>query len=182
MNIRPSLLAVLLASSAALAAPTAHAEGWTLLPVMNDPAFTLALTVGSVRPSEGDSDTVTALGIEATFNCILLQSPDKRIRTHLSIQRIDEDDAEVTTFELSPRYTVPLGNGLSVGVGPSLALVNADVGSEDENLFGYGVAAGLNYRHGALYAGADVRYQNTTESEDIEFENWALTLKVGVNF
>lgn len=181
---RPLLLAA--AASSILLALPAHAEGWRFAPLLSDSDFklepTLAVTAGRVAPTASGADSGSAFGIELNFNCGLIQSPDNRIRTHLTLSRFDEDDAEVTSFELSPRYTLPLDDRLSVGVGPSLALLKAEAGDRDENLFGYGVAAGLNYRAGAFYAGADVRYQATTEKDHLEFDNWALTAKLGVNF
>ncbi|MCB1896233.1 MAG: hypothetical protein H6945_20360 [Zoogloeaceae bacterium] len=185
MNFRNLLTAAagaLLLSTAV----SAQAEGWRFAPVFTDTDFrlepTLALTLGAVRPNDGDDDSLGAFGLEANFNCGLLQSPDNRIRSHLAISRIDDDGVEVTTLELSPRYTVPVSAAVSIGVGPSLALLQVDGGKRDEDLFGYGVAAGLNYRAGSLYAGADLRYQETTEDHHVDFANWALTAKIGVNF
>ena len=185
MIIRKFLTGAFCALSLSTSVP-AQAEGWRFAPLFTDADFrlapALALTIGSVRPQHGDDDSLTAFGLEANFNCGLLQSPDNRIRSHLSLSRIDDDGLEVTTLALSPRYTAPLTTGLSIGVGPSLALLQVDSGRRDENLFGYGVAAGLDYRAGSLYAGADLRYQETTEERDLAFANWAVTAKIGVNF
>ncbi len=181
---RSPVLAALAAT--ALLATSAQAEGWRVAPLLTDPDFrlepSLAVTAGHVEPTASGTDSGSAFGLELNFNCGLIQSPDNRIRTHLSMSRFDEDDAEVTSVTLSPRYTLPLDGGLSIGAGPSLALVRAEAGDHDENLFGYGVAAGLNYRAGALYAGADLHYQATTERSGVEFDNWTLTAKLGVNF
>lgn len=184
MSIRRILF---LASATVLALPAvAQADGWRFAPLLSDPAFklepTLALTAGHLNPTRSGADSANAFGIEANFNCGLIQSPDNRIRTHLGISRADEDGDQVTVFELSPRYTVPLGGGLSVGAGPSLSLIRAESDDRRENLFGYGAAGGVNYRQGAFYAGADLRYQASTEKDDLDFDHWAVTAKVGVNF
>ena len=181
-NFLTTAAGALLLSTAA----SAQAQGWRFAPVFTDADFkldpTLALTVGAVRPDGGDDDSLSAFGLEANFNCGLLQSPDNRIRSHLALSRIDDDGVEVTTLELSPRYTVPVSASVSIGVGPSLALLQVDNGRRDEDLFGYGVTAGLDYRAGSLYAGADLRYQETTEEHRLDFANWAVTAKIGVNF
>ena len=60
--------------------------------------------------------------------------------------------------------------------------VNADTGAGDKNLFGYGAAAGFNFRKGHYYSGLDVRYLNTEERNRVGFENWVMQAKVGINF
>ena len=129
MTATTRYLVLAAATAASLFALPAQAEGWRFAPLLTDPDFqlepSLALTAAHVEPTNDGADSVNAFGIELNFNCGLIQSPDNRIRTHLSMSRIDEDDAEVTTFALSPRYTLPMGGGLSIGAGPSLALVKA---------------------------------------------------------
>lgn len=163
----------------------ASADGWKFAPLLNDKSFklepSLAVTANSVDPKGADRDT--AYGIDFNFNCGLLQDPQNRMRTHLNIGRYNENGVTVNTFELSPRYTVPLGQGLSAGVGPSLAAYNVDAkGGYDETLVGVGVAAGINYRSGALFLGADVRYHDTEKKKGADFDTWTIGLKAGVNF
>lgn len=81
----------------------------------------------SASPEEVCSDT--AYGVEMNFNCGLIQSPDNRIRTHLSISRVDGNSYDATIIELSPRYTVPLSHGFSIGAGPSLGARSPRVGT-----------------------------------------------------
>ena len=181
--MKKTLLAVAL-SSLSIAA---SAENWKLAPAFTDGAFkfapTIAATVSTVKPQGGSSET--AYGVELNFNCGLIQSPDNRIRTHLSFSRADGDKYDATVVELSPRYTVPLGEGFSVGVGPSLGAARVDsatVGVPTETVFAYGVVAGLNYRKGALYAGLDFGMRRTSEQSSVDFDSRAATLKVGFNF
>jgi hypothetical protein len=168
----------------ALIAPAQAAGGWTFLPGLNDPGFkfapTLALTANSNKPDRGSS--ATGYGIDLNFNCALIQSPDQRIRTHLNISHTSKDGQTVNAFELSPRYTIPLGAGLSVGVGPSLALFRADAGSGNKNLFGAGVATGMNYNVGAFYTGFDLRYHSTKAKDGVDYDPTSIGVKVGVNF
>lgn len=179
------LTSALVVAGLALAASASHAEGLTFLPGLNagfkfEP--TLAVSVGGMNAAAARDDSLTVYGIDFNMNCGLIQTPANRIRTHIQINHVDESGVKSTSFELSPRYTLPIGGGFSVGAGPALALVKVDNSNTDKNLFGYGAVAGLNYRAGMLYAGADVRYLNTTERNNVQFENWAVLAKVGINF
>ena len=167
---------------------TAAAEGWRFLPALEkgmkfEP--TLAFTVSRVDPDGWSSET--AYGLDFNFNCGLIQDPKNRIRTHLNLTHFNENGLSMTGYELSPRYTVPLGNNLSVGVGPSLALFSLESGAYDEMHFGVGLAAGVNYRAGSFYAGADLRFHDTGSKSagpgrDVDFDNVTLGAKVGINF
>lgn len=166
---------------------SAMAEGWRFAPMFTDPAFklepTIAATIGATKPQSDSSATV--YGLEMNVNCGLIQSPDNRIRTHISLSRANEGNYDATIFELSPRYTVPLGGGFSVGVGPSLGAVRVDpaaAGVSTETLFAYGVAAGVNYRSGAFYAGLDIGARRTNDKNGIDYDGRLATLKVGFNF
>lgn len=176
------LLAALVSSLSA----AAMADGLKFAPVA-DPGFkfepTIALTVGTVKPNGESSET--AYGVELNFNCGLLQTPDNRIRTHLSLSRINDNHYDATIIELSPRYTLSLASGFSVGVGPSLGAVRVDpdvAGVNRETYFAYGVVGGVNYRMGALYAGLDLGVRRTNEKSDSDFDSRYAALKVGINF
>lgn len=179
------LVSALAFAGFAVAATASHADGLRFLPVLDsghkfEP--TLAVTAGVMNAPTARDDAMFVYGLDLNFNCGLIQTPDNRIRTHLQLNRVNESGVKATSIELSPRYTVPLGGGFSFGVGPALALVMADNGNTDKNLFGYGVAAGANYRKGVYYSGLDLRYLNTNERSNVGFENWALMAKVGINF
>lgn len=176
---------IILAATLTALSCAASADGWKFAPLFTDKSFklepTLAVTANHVNPDGSGSDT--AFGLDFNFNCGLLQDPQNRMRTHINIGRSSEGGVKATAFELSPRYTVPLGQGYSVGVGPSLAAykVNGRAGY-DETLLAVGVAAGLNYRAGAYYAGVDLRYHDTERKSRADFDNVTVGLKVGINF
>jgi hypothetical protein len=179
------LATTLLVASLALGATASHADGLKFFPGMEsgfkfEPS--LAITAGVMSAAATNNDSMFVYGLDFNMNCGLIQTPDNRIRTHIQINHVDESGMKSTSFELSPRYTVPLGSGFSVGAGPVLALVMADNGLTDKNLFGYGGVVGANYRKGMYYSGLDLRYLNTTESNNLSFENWTLMAKVGINF
>lgn len=175
-----------LVATAVLASSSAAAEGWRFLPILSDKNMklepTLALTVNRVDPDQAGINNATAYGIDFNFNCGLIQDPQNRMRTHLNISRSDKDGLEVMGYELSPRYTVPLGNGLSVGAGPTLALFQLDQPGFSESYFGVGIAAGVNYRMGDFYAGADLRLHDTRTKRQVDYDNLTLGAKVGINF
>jgi hypothetical protein len=127
----------LLSSCAALAAAAvtlpALAQGWQILPIVNDPGYkaevSLAVTGNLVQPDQGGS--LNAWGLDLNMNCGLIQSPDKRIRTHVNFTRSNKNGVQGTGFELSPRYTAPVLNapGLSLGFGPSIGVFRAEADS-----------------------------------------------------
>jgi hypothetical protein len=182
--IRTRLLAPAALAVFTLCAPAAHAEGWQFLPLLNDPSFklepTVALTGARVDPKQGA--TSNAWGLDLNFNCGLLQSPDKRMRTHINLTSSDEQGVKTTGFELSPRYTVPMAGGFSVGVGPSLALFKVEAAGLSRTLSGLGAALGVNFRAGAYYAGADLRVHATGAKDGVDYDPTTLGFKVGVNF
>ena len=180
-----NLVASVLAAGGLLVAVSSHAGEARFLPVLES-GFTLgpslAVSLGAMDVQDSDEDAVLAYGIDLSFNCLLFQTPENRMRTHLQVNHTDESDLTSTSFELSPRYNLPLGTEVSLGVGPVLALVVADTGDGNQSLFGYGVVVGPEYRAGRFFAGLDLRYLNTTKDSGVEFENWAALAKFGVNF
>ena len=179
------LASTLLVAGLAFGATASHADGLKFFPGMQsgfkfEPS--VAVSAGVMSASATNNDSMFVYGLDINMNCGLIQTPDNRIRTHIQINHTDESGMKATSFELSPRYTLPLGSGFSVGAGPVLALVMADNGRADKNLFGYGAVVGANYRKGMYYSGLDLRYLNTSESDRVSFENWALLAKVGINF
>lgn len=186
MHKTPALLATSLALTlAALTAPAVHAaDGWQWLPIVNDPSWkpdaSLALTGSRVGPDTGPN--ANGWGLDLNFQCGLLQTPGKRIRSHLNFTHTNKNGTSVNAFELSPRYTVPLGDGLSAGVGPSLGAFQVSTPSTDRTLFGVGAAAGVNYRAGMLYTGFDIRYHATTARSGVDHDPLTFGAKIGINF
>ncbi len=168
-----------------LAGTASHADGLRFLPGL-DAGFkaepSLAITGGVMNAKASSDDTNFVYGLDFNMNCGLIQTPDNRIRTHVQINHTNESSVKATSFELSPRYTLPLGGGFSVGAGPMIGMVKADNGVADKNLFAYGAVVGANFRKGVYYSGLDLRYMNTSERSNVSFENWALIAKVGINF
>jgi hypothetical protein len=179
------LASTLLIASLTLGTSVSQADGLRFFPGLEqgfkaEPS--LAVTAGVMGAPATNDNSMFVYGLDFNMNCGLIQTSDNRIRTHLQINHVDESGMKSTSFELSPRYTVPLGSGFSVGAGPVLGVVLADNGRSDKSLFGYGAVVGANYRKGMYYSGLDLRYLNTSESDSVSFENWTLMAKVGINF
>ncbi len=175
---------VLATTLATLSFAANAADGWRFAPILNDKnlklAPSVALTANRVDPRTGSGEN--AWGLDFNFNCGLIQDPHNRIRTHLNYSRVDDDGLKVHAFELSPRLMVPIAGGLSIGAGPSLAAYGVKSGGYDHTLYGIGAAAGISYRLGNLFVGADARYHVTQTKGGRDFDNWTAGIKVGVNF
>jgi hypothetical protein len=180
LTMKKTAIALALLSAATLAS----AQSWRLFPLFTDSNHklepTLAITGGQVNP-DGGNDT-TNVGLELSFNCGLIQSPDNRIRSYLQINRADDDGVKATQFELSPRYMLPVGGSVRIGAGPSLTAVRVAAPGVSKTLYGAGLAAGLDWRLGAFYAGVDVRWHDTSEKSGVEYDSTAVGVKVGFNF
>ena len=178
--MKKTAIALALLSTATLAS----AQSWRLFPLFTDPNHklepTLAITAGQIKP-DGGTDA-SNLGLDLSFNCGLIQSPDNRIRSYLQINRADKDGVKATQFELSPRYMVPVSDSLRIGAGPSLTAVSVKRPGQSETLYGAGLAAGLDWRMGAVYAGVDVRWHDTSKKNDAQFDSTAFGVKLGYNF
>jgi hypothetical protein len=179
------LVTVLAVACLSLTATSSRAEGLKFLAGLQpDYTFapTLAVSAGVMNVRDGRGDADFLFGLDVNFNCLLLQTPENRLRTHLQVNHSDHKDVTSTSFELAPRYTLPVGGGFAANLGPVVALVLADNGRADRSLFGYGAVAGVEYRTGIFYSGVDLRYLNTVDRDSVDFENWALLAKAGVNF
>ncbi|HKJ75836.1 MAG TPA: porin family protein [Gammaproteobacteria bacterium] len=189
--MRRAIPTTVLSLTLAAASGATWAQGWKPL-AGADPDYrsepTVALVGGTQDPDFRDADSDGIYGIELSFNCPLLQPPTHRIRQQLSLTEYDEDGLELTSLELNPHYVVPVAQGLEIGFGPGLALIDAEAGRDDETLWGLQAGASLHYRVGELFAGAEYRYQITSEGDfgnarrgDEDVDNSRFLLKLGIN-
>ena len=182
-NARILLTAVTLAAATA----PAFAGDWKFLPILDKdyrPNFVASVTGGMLDPKHGSSDT--ALGLELAMNCGLFQTPTGVVRTKLSWNRYDKDGVTLNTVELNPRWTIPVAQNLTFGVGPGIGYVKADAGGRTTDLFAWQAGADLDYRIGQVNLGLGARWQDTV-NKDIApgmqgAENWLVQAKVGFAF
>ena len=180
-----NLVPALIFATLSLTGTSGRAEGLKFIPVLDSGfkfAPTLAVSAGAMNVRDGRDDIDFVYGLDFNFNCLLFQTPENRMRTHVQINHADNADVKSTSFELAPRYTLPIGSGFAFDLGPVFALVLADNGLADKDLFGYGAVGGLEFRKGVYYSGIDLRYLATNKRDNIQFENWVLLAKAGVNF
>jgi len=188
--------AVMFAISGALFSGTARAEdekGWTLLPYKNDDFevnFTVALATGIMDPHvSGDVDSGAANGLVLSLNCPWFQPPKGAIRQVFNYNVYDKDDLEIKTFEMNPRYFIPMSPSVQLGIGPGVGYVTiAPKDSAEAHVLSFQVGADLDYRNKNLFAGIGVRYMITQEAKfgggmvDNDVDNLAIQLRVGYNF
>ncbi len=184
MKIARILITAALATTAA--APALAGE-WKFLPILDkgySPAFVASVTGGLMDPKHVDSGT--AWGLELAMNCGLLQTPTGVVRTKLSYNRFDNDGLKLQTVELNPRWTTPIAQNLTLGVGPGIGWVKSDAGGRTTDMFAWQVGADLDYRMNNLNLGLGARWQDTTDKNigggHHGADNWLVQAKVGIAF
>ncbi len=130
-------------------------------------------------------------GLQAAFNCPVFTIPGKNvILQQLSVNFYDNNDLELTTFEINPHYFWQLSDELRFGVGPGLGYISTDVkNGRDPDLWAGQAGFAVEYRKGNLYANFGSRYQWTesarfyrTNDKKEDMDNLLTTFKIGYNF
>jgi hypothetical protein len=169
------------------ASTVAFADGWNFLPVM-DSGFKPNVTVSAVGGAMNGSATGAGAytGIEAAFNCLAMQPPSGVIRTKASYGQFNQNGLKLTTFEINPRWTTEIAKDVTVGVGPGVGFVQADTGTQTNNMAALQVGADLDYRIGAMNLGLGARWQGTSNNDlgngTSGANNTLIQAKVGMNF
>ena len=190
------LFAVVFAISGALFSGTALAEekkGWTVLPYQNDdfdPHFTVALATGIMVPYvSGDFDAGAINGLVLSLNCPWFQPPTGTIRQVFNYNIYDKDNLEIKSFEMNPRYFIPISPSFQAGIGPGLGYVTiAPEDGAEAQVLSIQVGADLDYRNKNLFVGLSARYMMTQEAKfggstiERDVDNMAVQLRVGYNF
>lgn len=186
-----SLLVLLSCTSTNLFAETS--DEWKLLPVFNDsqwkPDFALSATAGYMDIDGSVGSGGETYGMQLAFNCPVFTPPGEGVvLQQFDVNHYDNGNLELTTFEINPRYFVPVAEGLKIGVGPGIGYMWTDYnGGKDPNMWTAQLGVDVEYRKGSLYAGFGTRYQ-WTENETIGpnqnegVDNLLTSIKVGINF
>lgn len=173
----------------AVTTSVAQADTFVAMPVAKDgwaPNFTLAATAGYMDFADDAIDSDTALGLQLSFDCMLLGTTTGKMRQQFNVNRFDEQGVEITTFELNPHWYTG-SSGLTFGFGPGIGYVQVDAGGDTTGLWALQLGAAAEYRAGMFFAGLSTRYQ-FTESKDFgggteeDVNNLLTQAKVGVNF
>lgn len=182
-----SIINTLLGLSLATASAATLAEDWKFLPVRDaayKPDATLSIAAGQLNGTPAGSGNYT--GAEVAFNCLMLQPPSGVIRSKISYGQFDHNGLKLNTFEINPRWTTSIAENLTVGVGPGVGYVKAEVAGKSTSMAALQIGADLDYRIGSLNLGLGARWQDT-RNKDIAAgvqgaNNTLVQAKIGMNF
>ena len=192
MNKVEKIFAIGLAASIIGMSSTAAAEV-VVLPLIKDGYQfepTASLMLGTVQPSDSDSDSQTIIGAELSFRCLLLQVGDNQLRQQLSFTQWEDNDFTARNLELNAHYQIDVAKATKVGFGPGVGLILTDAPVGDNpTFFSAQLGASVHYSGlGPVFLGAEWRYQLTTEesfssgSSEDDMNNWRAAVKVGYSF
>jgi hypothetical protein len=181
------LVTTLLGLGLATASATVLAGEWKIMPVLDaayKPEITVALAGGVMNGTPAGSGNYS--GAELAFNCLALHPPTGIIRSKVSYGQFDHNGLKLKTFEVNPRWTTRVAPDVTVGFGPGIGFVQADVAGKTTSMTAMQLGADLNYRIGQLNLGLDARWQNTA-NKDIApgirgANNTLIMAKVGISF
>ena len=167
-------------------------KGWTVLPYQNsdfDPHFTVGLATGIMKPDEDGASSGAINGLVLSLNCPWFQPPTGTIRQVFNYNIYEEDNVAINTFEMNPRYFIPISPSLQAGFGPGVGYVTIEpeVGAIAHAL-SFQVGADLDYRNKNLFAGLSARYMMTQDAKfggstiESDVNNLAVQMRVGYNF
>jgi hypothetical protein len=185
--MKHTILSTLIGLTLASASAAALAGEWKFLPVMDadyKANVTASLVGGSMSSTPVGSGTYS--GIEVALNCMALQPPSGIIRSKISYGQFDKNGLKLTTFEVNPRWTTPIAKDLTIGFGPGIGLVTADVAGQTTNMMAMQLGADMDYSIGKLNFGLGVRWQNTANKNITPTikgaNNRLVQAKLGFNF
>lgn len=148
---------------------------------------TMTLNAGQLVPDSDVGEKEYALGIEFSFDCVLIQPKKNKLRQQLSYLRYKDGDSTLQTIQLNPHYLIELLPNFWIGGGPGLAYVRADVNNKKSNMLAGQLGASLHYKYKRIFLGAETRYQLTQNDDvgkgkDNGASSWQTLLKLGYNF
>ncbi len=147
---------------------------------------TFSVMIGRLSPDIDGASSDSLAGLELSGNCPLMQPPTNKIRQQVSLISFDNDNLEITSFELNPHYVIEASPHFGYGFGPGIGYLQAETPTDKESMFSLQVGASLHYTPmDFMYLGMEARYQ-FTERESFAGQNgvnnFRFALKAGVNF
>ncbi|QEP44601.1 hypothetical protein D5085_16545 [Ectothiorhodospiraceae bacterium BW-2] len=186
MSNTPSTSLLLLSALTLGATTSATASGWTFAPFLDEgwqAEPTLAITAG---PISFEDESESSYGIQLSLNCPWFAPPELRLRQQINYRVSDlGNSSDYSSLEINPRFFFDFAmEGLTWGIGPGFGYAWLDDGQNREGGWSLQAGAEVEYRSGALFAGAGVRYQATEDLENSNdnINNTTAQLKLGVNF
>ena len=165
-------------------------KGWQFLAGKHEDFVfepTLSLMLGLADSEDVEGGAVFSWGLEASFNCPLLQPSTNKIRQQVSYFEYSDADSTIQSFEINPHYVVDVMDDLWIGAGPGFGYVRAEVDGNTANMAALQLGASIHYNIDKIFIGGEARYQFTTEDDigdkkNSGADNWRTALKVGFNF
>ncbi len=185
--MRRSIINTLLGISLVTTSAATFADDWKFLPVRDanyKSDVTLSIAVGQFNSTPVGSGNYT--GAEVAFNCLILQPPSGMIRSKISYGQFDHNGLKLNTFEINPRWTTSIAQDLTIGIGPGVGYVKAEVAGKSTSMAALQIGADLDYHIGAVNLGLGARWQDT-RNKDVAAgiqgaNNTLVQAKVGFNF
>ncbi|WP_018948887.1 outer membrane beta-barrel protein [Thioalkalivibrio sp. ALMg11] len=147
----------------------------------------VALLGGVVSPDVSDASSDTAYGVEIGANCQLFQPATGVLRHHFSVSRYSDDPLKMTSAEINSHWMFEPNERLSLGFGPGIGYVRAELDDETNGLWAAQVGGSLKYQlDPQWFLGLEARYQFTEndrfDGRRADADNMRVMGKVGMQF
>lgn len=189
MKFAVSLAAIVVAATSLNSFAEENKKGWEFLPGTHDGFIfnpTLSVMGGLADIEDVQGDVAFSWGLEASFNCPLIQPPTNKVRQQLSYFNYSDGKTTVQTAEINPHYVVEVKKHLWLGAGPGVGYVNAESANKTSNMLAVQLGASFHYNINKIFIGGEARVQFTQPDDvgngkDNGAENWRTLLKIGYN-
>ncbi|WP_018146314.1 MULTISPECIES: outer membrane beta-barrel protein [unclassified Thioalkalivibrio] len=147
----------------------------------------VALLGGVVSPDLSDASSDAAYGVEIGANCQLFQPATGVLRHHFSVSRYSDDPLKMTSAEINSHWMFEPNERLSLGFGPGIGYVRAELDDETNGLWAAQVGGSLKYQlDRQWFLGLEARYQFTEndrfDGRRADADNMRVMGKVGMQF
>ncbi|WP_018937999.1 MULTISPECIES: hypothetical protein [unclassified Thioalkalivibrio] len=147
----------------------------------------VALLGGVVAPDLSDASSDAAYGVEIGANCQLFQPATGVLRHHFSVSRYSDDPLKMTSAEINSHWMFEPNERLSLGFGPGIGYVRAELDDETNGLWAAQVGGSLKYQlDRQWFLGLEARYQFTEndrfDGRRADADNMRVMGKVGMQF
>jgi len=188
MNKKLNILTVALFLSFFASASFAG-KGWRILAGMEEDFVhesTVSAMIGGLGPDSKIGDTGLAYGAELSFNCVIIQPPENRIRQQVSVLQYKDGDSKIQSAQINTHYVVEVDPKLWIGGGPGIGFVKADVNNRTANMISVQLGSSVHYSIDKFFIGGEARYQMTQGDEvgghsDLGASSWQALFKLGYN-
>jgi len=143
----------------------------------------LALLGGVMKGEGDDAEWDPVYGAEYSFECLFSED----VRSQIQFTYYDQNDLKMYQLSANPHYIFNKGDAVEVAAGPHIGVAKAELGSEDDIVFTYGL--GVSAKAAVtenVFVGAEARYEWTTDAEfngiEDDLNNAKIFGKIGYSF